>query len=181
MNKLKISKEEILNITEWIFVFIVGIYMITYGVAKPLQFGDLSDYSRPINQMDPMSLMWAFYSFSKAFTIVIGAFEVLGAILLIIPKTRLLGGLLLTFILCNIILQDYFFLVNRDAMANAVLYQVLILFIFYRHWEKIIGAFNVLKSKFYYKIRLIYIPIAIIIALSTDLLLYVINQLLKLL
>jgi heme/copper-type cytochrome/quinol oxidase subunit 2 len=104
----------------------------------------------------------------------------LGAILLVIPKTRLIGGFLLTTILTNIILQDYFFKVLQGALANAIFYQLIILFVFYRHRYKLLNAFNALKGQFKFKIRWIYIPIAILIALSYEVIMFAINQFLTL-
>jgi heme/copper-type cytochrome/quinol oxidase subunit 2 len=180
MQKLTITKEEIFNIFEWISVLLVAAYMIIYGIAKPSQFGDISNYTEPINKLNPMELMWAFYSYSKTFALIIGFFEVLGAILLVIPKTRLIGGFLLTTILTNIILQDYFFKVLQGALANAIFYQLIILFVFYRHRYKLLNAFNALKGQFKFKIRWIYIPIAILIALSYEVIMFAINQFLTL-
>ncbi|MGV4413480.1 DoxX family protein [Chryseobacterium sp. T1] len=180
MDKLKISKEEIFNILEWVSVIIVAIYMAGYGVGKALQFGDITNYTQPINQMEPMQIMWAFYSYSKTFAIIIGIFEILGALLFVIPKTRLVGGLVLTTILTNIILQDYFFEVHQGALANAIMYQFLILVIFYRHRDKFKNAFQALIGNFKLKIRWIYIPIAILVALAYEIIMYVINQILTL-
>lgn len=179
-NWSKISKNEVLNLIEWIAIYIVSLYMIGYGAGKALQFGELSDYTLPINRMKPMDIMWAFYSYSKPFAIAIGIFEIIGALLLVIPKTRILGGLFLTFILMNIILQDIAFDVHKGALANAIMYQVLILGIFYRHRAKIKTAFLVLKCQFNYRLRWIYLPVAMIIALGYELLIYLINQFINL-
>ncbi len=176
---MKITKSEIFNIFEWLAVYIVAVYMIIYGVSKPLQFGDIQSYRKPINVMDPMTLMWAFYSFSKPYVIIIGFFEIVGAILLMIPKTRIFGGFFLSSILINIILQDYFFKVHAGALANAILFQILILIILFKHRAKILNAFKNLQGKFIFKIRLIYIPTAIVILASIELSLTMINYLLK--
>lgn len=176
---MKISKFEIFNIFEWIAVGVVSIQMIIYGLAKPLQFGDISMYKESIDVMKPMTLMWAFYSFSKTYAIIIGIFETLGAFLFAIPKTRLFGGVILTCILINIILQDYFFKVHVGALGNAVLFQLLILIIFYKHRDKIINSFRALQLKLNYKIRLIYIPFAVLIIAGIEGMLLIINNLLK--
>ena len=176
---MKISKSEIFNIFEWIAVYIVAVYMIIYGVSKPMQFGDFQSYREPINSLDPMNLMWAFYSFSKPYAVIIGVFEVLGAVLLMIPKTRIFGGFVLSSILINIILQDYFFKVHAGALANAILFQLLILIILFKHRFKILEAFKILRGKFIFKIRWVYIPVAIIMIAIIELLMFSINYLIK--
>ena len=176
---MKITKLEILNIFEWIAVYIVAIYMIIYGVSKPMQFGDFQSYREPINSLDPMNLMWAFYSFSKPYAVIIGVFEVLGAVLLMIPRTRIFGGFVLSSILINIILQDYFFKVHAGALANAILFQILILMILFKHRFKILDALKILSGKFIFKIRWIYIPIGIMMIAIIELLMFSINYLIK--
>ena len=181
MRKLSITREEIFNIFEWVSVIIVAIYMTSYGIGKVAQFGDISSYTEPANKLQPMELMWAFYSYSKPFAIIIGVFEVLGALLLVIPKTRLIGGFILTTILINIILQDYFFEVLQGALANAILYQTLILIIFYKHRNRLKNAFRALGGSFKFKLRWIYIPVVVLVAISYEIMMYAINQLLTLL
>ena len=176
---MKISKSEIFNVFEWIAVYIVAVYMIIYGVSKPMQFGDFQSYREPINSLDPMNLMWAFYSFSKPYAVIIGVFEVLGAVLLMIPRTRIFGGFVLSSILINIILQDYFFKVHAGALANAILFQILILMILFKHRFKILDAFKILSGKFIFKIRWIYIPIGILMIAIIELLMFSINYLIK--
>ncbi len=176
---MKISKSEIFNVFEWIAVYIVAVYMIIYGVSKPMQFGDFQSYREPINSLDPMNLMWAFYSFSKPYAVIIGVFEVLGAVLLMIPRTRIFGGFVLSSILINIILQDYFFKVHAGALANAILFQILILMILFKHRFKILDALKILSGKFIFKIRWIYIPIGIMMIAIIELLMFSINYLIK--
>lgn len=176
---MKISKSEIFNVFEWIAVYIVAVYMIIYGVSKPMQFGDFQSYREPINSLDPMNLMWAFYSFSKPYAVIIGVFEVLGAVLLMIPRTRIFGGFVLSSILINIILQDYFFKVHAGALANAILFQILILMILFKHRFKILDVFKILSGKFIFKIRWIYIPIGILMIAIIELLMFSINYLIK--
>lgn len=176
---MKISKAEIFNVFEWIAVYIVAVYMIIYGVSKQMQFGDFQSYREPINSLDPMNLMWAFYSFSKPYAVIIGVFEVLGAVLLMIPRTRIFGGFVLSSILINIILQDYFFKVHAGALANAILFQLLILIILFKHRFKILDAFKILSGKFIFKIRWVYIPVAIIMIAIIELLMFSINYLIK--
>lgn len=177
MKNLKISKQEILNIFEWISVIIVAFFMGVYGIAKPTQFSDpIGYYTKPINTLEPMQLMWTFYSYSKPYVIIIGFFEVMGAILLLIPKTRLVGGLVLTTVLLNIILQDHFYQVHVGAMANAVFYQLLIFGIFLIHWQKIVAAFSALKLNFKFRFRWIYLLIGIVAYASIELLLFLINK-----
>ena len=139
------SRKEFIELLEWVFVLYVAFYMSVYGAAKYIQFGNINQYTQPLNSYQGMQLMWAFYAYSKAFAVNIGIFEILGSVLLILPKTRILGGFILTSILVNIILQDTFYGVHIGALAGAALYQILILIIFYWHRNQILQAFSNLK------------------------------------
>lgn len=132
------TKKDFFNVLEWSFVIFVALYMITYGAAKFTQFGEISEYSRPLFSYQGMDIMWAFYSYSKTYAVILGLFEILGSLLFLVPKTRIIGGLVLSTILINIILQDYFYDVHRGAMANAITYQIIIIAVFFMNKEKLI-------------------------------------------
>ena len=140
-----ITKEQFKMQLEWAMVAVVAFYMFVYGGAKFMQFGEISSYDQPLNSYSGMQLMWAFYAYSKTYAIIIGVFEILGAILLILPRTRIVGGLLLSSVLVNVILQDIFYGVNVGALIFAILFQIMILIIFYFHRSKISEALKLLK------------------------------------
>ena len=140
-----ITKEQFKVQLEWAMVAVVAFYMFIYGDAKFMQFGDVSAYDQPLNSYKGMQLMWAFYAYSKTYAIIIGAVEILGAMLLILPRTRIVGGLLLSSVLVNVILQDIFYGVNVGALIFAILFQIMILIIFYFHRNKIFEALKLLN------------------------------------
>jgi hypothetical protein len=89
-----------------------------------------------------MELMWAFYGYSAPFHYLLGVLEVTGGVLLLIPRTRVLGALLLTAMLINIIAQDIFFGVLEGALRAAIVYQLLTLFILWIHREAVADGFR---------------------------------------
>jgi len=120
------KKTEITQIIELAFVFVVTLAMVIYGGAKYLQFGNGTLPAKTVAEMTGMELMWSFYGYSKTYPILIGIAEITGGILLLFRKTRILGGVLLTGILSNVILQDIIYEVNRGALAAAIIYQFMI-------------------------------------------------------
>lgn len=138
-------REQISYLFYWIIIFTVAGSMIVYGIGKPLQFQNFKD-SINVNVSEGHKLMWTFYSYSLIYPIIIGVFEVVGGILLLFNRTRILGCILLTVILSNIIIQDYVYEIK--ALNSAIYYQVLILIIliFDREKVKIIIA-NLFQSK----------------------------------
>ncbi len=124
------TQKDLLQILELACVIVVATAMFTYGFGKYIQFqGNYAD--QLISELEGRELMWAFYSYSRPFVLLIGIFEVAGGILLLIPRTRIIGSLFLTTILVNVILQDIFFDVNRGALWAAIIYQFLLLVILY--------------------------------------------------
>lgn len=132
------NKKYLVAVLEWSFVLFTAFNMCIYGSAKYVQFGNISQYKRPLFSYDGMSLMWAFYGYSKSYSTILGLFEILGALLLLVPKTRIIGCIVLSSILINIIMQDYFYGVHRGAMANAVFYQLLVIGVLWFNREKVL-------------------------------------------
>lgn len=98
--------------------------------------------------MTGMELMWAFYGYSKAFAITLGIFEILGGLLILIKKTRIIGCIFTSTILVNVIFQDIYYGVHLGALKAALLYQILILIILWLNKDKLIrAAKTLLESK----------------------------------
>lgn len=136
-----------IKILENAFSYVVVLAMLAYGIGKIVQFNGAANTNLRISEMTGMQLMWAFYGYSKPFVYTLGALEIIGGILIFLKRTRLIGCILVSTILINIIIQDIFYDVNVGALKAAILYQVLILFIFYLNREKIIPILKILTQK----------------------------------
>lgn len=131
-----------IRIFEWASAWVVATAMFIYGFAKPIQFSDPSTITTPVNELTGMQLMWAFYGYSAPFHYLLGVLEVTGGVLLLIPRTRVLGALLLTAMLSNIIAQDIFYGVLEGALRAAIVYQLLTLGILWIHRETLVDGFR---------------------------------------
>ncbi len=127
--KIEFTKEEKKDILETGISWVVVLMMSVYGIAKIQQFDSVLNPNTPLVELSGMELMWTFYDYSLPFALIIGAFEIIGAILIFFKRTRLIGCLLTSTILINIILQDFFYGVNVGALFNAISYQIIILII----------------------------------------------------
>lgn len=128
------TKEKFLYLLYWTAIFIVAGSMLVYGIAKPIQFQDFSNAPNS-GLSEGHQVMWTFYSFTKAYPIIIGVFEVIGALAILFNRTRIFGCLLLTVILSNIIIQDYLY--DIMALRSALFYQALVLLILVFDFEKL--------------------------------------------
>lgn len=139
---INLTKSDWLQVIENALTYLVFLAMIVYGVGKYIQFPDTSSVSKAVNELDGMELMWLFYGYSKPFAILIGILEITGAVLLLIPKTRLIGCFFLTTILANIILQDIFYGVNVGALKAAIIYQMCIIVILLINRKRVFESFK---------------------------------------
>lgn len=141
-----LSKKDRVEIIENALTYIVVFAMLVYGVGKVFQFNHAQQINGKVADLTGMQLMWAFYGYSYPFVITLGVLEVLGGILMFFRKTRLIGCVFVSTILCNIILQDIYYNVNIGALKAAIIYQLCIFIIFWINIEKIKLALSTLTS-----------------------------------
>ena len=142
---MKIPQEKLLYFIYWTALFVVSGSMLIYGLAKPIQFQDFSPTANS-NLSEGHQIMWTFYSYTKVYPIIIGVFEVIGAVAILFNRSRVFGCILLTIILSNIIMQDYLY--DVFALSTAVFYQFLVLLILLCDFKKVKNLmFQLFKSQ----------------------------------
>jgi hypothetical protein len=141
---MNLNKKDKLEIFENAISWIIVLAMFIYGGAKLIQFDGAAEIDKTVSELTGMELMWAFYGYSKSFAMTLGIFEIIGGILILIKKTRIIGCLFTSTILVNVIFQDIYFGVHLGALKAAILYQILILIILWLNKEKLIRGIKVL-------------------------------------
>ena len=90
--------------------------MFLYGFDKvfPLQFHSITrmDLMQPLGDLNHYNLMWRFMAASKPYTIFSGSLEVLGGILLLVPRLANLGALICAVVLSNVFALNVAYNVN---------------------------------------------------------------------
>lgn len=99
-----------------------------------------------LEQASAYELAWSFMGFSFLYILFIGLSQIIGAWLLLWNRTKLLGVAILLPILINIIVFDILFLDIKDALANAIIYFLMLLYILYFNKIKVTNAFNNLTA-----------------------------------
>src|ERR1700743_1432174 len=88
----------------------LGTALLSYGAFKviPSQFPPLLQwrYLETYGTSSPMGILWSFMSASKTYTIFAGAVEVLGGVLLFIPRLATLGALVGIGAMANVFLLN---------------------------------------------------------------------------
>jgi len=141
---INIHRKELHEIIELALSWIVVLAMFAYGFGKFVQFEGVSYDNLLVSELTGMELLWAFYGYSKTFVLILGTFEIIGAILIFFKKTRIIGCIFTTGILLNIILQDIFYNVNIGALKAALIYQFCILIILYFNRNILISSIRLL-------------------------------------
>lgn len=91
--------------------FVLFTAMTAYGVAKviQLQFSApiLDRLLQPIGDASPMGLLWTFMGLSRTYNVFTGLGELLGGVLLTTRRTTLLGALIVTGVMSNVIMLNF--------------------------------------------------------------------------
>jgi hypothetical protein len=123
--------------------------MLGYGWGKMTggQFGlyDPAVLEKPLKEIGKFQLAWYLFSLDKSFNIIVGLFQIIGAILIVINRTTLIGALWLLPVLGQIFLVDLAFTTDMFGPALPVRLAGMIiadLFILYYYKDRMILAWN---------------------------------------
>jgi hypothetical protein len=121
--------------------YVLGLSIISYGMAK--FFGQFA-YSpmllvRPLGQLEPMGMLWAFMGASPAYTYATGVVEVAGGLLLLFRRTALLGGVVVAAAMANVVALN----LNYDVQVKiqSIHYLAVALFLIAPDADRLARAF----------------------------------------
>lgn len=118
----------------------------------------------PLAEVGSFDLAWTFFGYSFGYILFIGGSQVIGSLLLLFERTKILGAAILVPILMNIIIVDYFYEISTGAMMSAISYFIAVNFVLWFNRTKILAAFSnilVKPQSSNWKARLIKIGIGI--------------------
>jgi hypothetical protein len=146
-----IHPKQLLELAFRLYVFV---FLNVYGLGKLLggQFYTPESIpeevaSIPLGVASNFDLAWTFMGRSYGYILFIGISQLLGAWMLLFPRTKLLGVVILLPILANIIVFDIFFLDAFGALASAVIYFSMLMGVLVLNWEKVVGVFRILTTR----------------------------------
>lgn len=102
--------------------------------------------TKTIEQLSAFELAWTFFGYSKLYILFIGLAQLIGAVLLLWDRTKLLGAAILLAILANIIVVDLEFGVG-DAIMSAIFYFSLLILILLLNWKRVQAIWTELIRK----------------------------------
>jgi hypothetical protein len=118
----------------------IALDLIYFGWQKiyHLQFNvPLGMLDLPFNEIDDVSLMWAFFGRSYPFIVTIGLLEMVGALFLLFSKTRTLGIFTLLPILITILSIDIFYHLDFGVVIHAIMHVLALFYLLFQDFEKI--------------------------------------------
>ena len=122
--------------------WIAAVIMIAYGFAKLTgsQFTVLdSEVSKPMGEVNGFWLTWYYFGSSAAYRTIVALVEIGGGLLLIWPRTALIGALALLPVVGNIILIDILFGI-ANALPTAVLALICLIIVIRPHARRLAAA-----------------------------------------
>lgn len=150
---LKLTRAQILDFVILTLRWYLAYYMVAYGLGKMTdhQFGHRSVeiLNTPLKDVDKFNLAWHLFSLDKTFDMVVGASQIIGAVLIVINRTTLVGALVLLPILGQIFLIDVAFTTDMFGAALPVRLSGMILadlLILYYYKDKIDLVWNNLTN-----------------------------------
>lgn len=118
----------------------IALDLITFGWEKfyHLQFNvPLGMLDLPFNDIDDVSLMWAFFGRSFPFIVTIGLLEMVGSLFLLFSRTRTLGIFTLLPIMITILSFDIFYHLDFGVVIHALMLIFALFYLLFQDFEKI--------------------------------------------
>jgi hypothetical protein len=158
--------------------YFLALNLLMAGLQKfvRLQFDvPLLIFDQPYNTLHGDLLVASFFSRSLPFFYIIGALEVLGALMLVFRKTQLLGVIVLLPILLNITLINYFYDVQVAMQVHITLLTIIAINLLLLEYKRLVSFFFIAPSnlpQFNFKNRIwknilrfsvVYIPIVLLL------------------
>ncbi|MBL7920215.1 MAG: hypothetical protein JNJ40_07855 [Bacteroidia bacterium] len=146
-------KKYIEEILELVFRWYVFVFMCLYGLGK-IMGGQFYTPQRmpenvaatPLGKAESFDLAWTFMGHSYNYILFIGITQIIGAFMLLFNKTKLLGTAILLPVIINIVVFDIIFLDKYGALASALIYFAMLLFILFFNKERVVMAFRSLTN-----------------------------------
>jgi hypothetical protein len=132
LDRRRLQYARLHQIFRYLLRFVLATIMIHYGVLKiipvqmtsPPPFGALT---QPLGDLTRMRLLWLFTGASPAYETLVGCAELLGAVLLLLPRTTLLGGVICAGNLSMVVVLNFCYDVHVKLIALHLLVMALLL------------------------------------------------------
>jgi len=129
--------------------YFLALDLCTFGIQKffHLQFSvPLAVLDNPFSSLQPEDLMWAFFGHYFGLVVIIGSLEIMGGLMLLFRRTRLLAVILLMPLLLNILLLDYFFQLEIVVQLYITIEVLVLIYLISIEYDRLAEFFFKAKS-----------------------------------
>jgi hypothetical protein len=127
------------RIPQWV----AAVIAILYGFAKinGSQFTILdSELTRPMGEVSGFWLTWYYFGYSTAYGTLLALVQIGGGVLIVLPRSKLLGALILLPLALNVVLIDIFYGVDLGGLGAALVLLVCVLMTLGPHARRLRAA-----------------------------------------
>jgi hypothetical protein len=145
----QLNSENVIAFWQGLIIYIISFSLISFGLMKLLHLHITSSLvwmDKPSSSLSDEALMEVFFIREPLFLLLIGCLEIIGSILIIYRRTRMLGIFILLPVLLNIILMNIFYNVGMGATIQAILLAIGLFYILMQDYESILLFFFKTKS-----------------------------------
>ncbi|RYD58412.1 MAG: DoxX family membrane protein [Sphingobacteriales bacterium] len=173
---MNVSRQQIADFAILALRWYLAYYMFDYGVGKLMgnQFGapDPRILDMPVKQVDRFFLAWHLFGLSRSFNVIVGLFQILGGVLIVMNRTALVGAVFLLPIIANTFFIDLAFTSNVPGEALTIRLACMMLsdfIILYYYRNKLLIAWQAItrgiSARFRYPwwVYLLLVPVGLLI------------------
>jgi len=104
----------------WFSLFVIPVIsgvVFGYGISKliPVQmhYPNFTDAQKHVGDLTPFELIWLALGYGQPYQIFTGLFEVVGAVLILFKRTRVVGLIVIACVMLNVVMIDYAYVVGN--------------------------------------------------------------------
>ena len=123
--------------------WVAAVLAILYGFAKinESQFTILdSELARPMGDVSGFWLTWYYFGYSAVYGTLLALVQIGAGILIVLPRTKLVGALILLPVVINIVLVDIFYGADLGGLAAALVLLTCVLMTLAPHTRRLTDA-----------------------------------------
>jgi hypothetical protein len=162
------KREHLFNLSITIAAFYLSLILFKYGLDKlfKVQFNQPEPnlLYTPLGLLDKDILFWSTMGTSRAYNLFMGCMEILPAVLLLFQRTRIIGAIIATGVLLNVVAINFSFDISVKLFSSFLLFlalfiswrgikQIFDLFILKRDVKPVTSATNLTTNKNYKLIK----------------------------
>lgn len=95
----------------------------------------------PVGHLSGEWLTWFYFGYAPAFAYLVGGIQILGSLLLLFRKTRLLGVMIILPVILNIMFINIFYQLNPGALLQSVVLVIGVIFLLILDYKRLVETF----------------------------------------